>query len=172
MVQSMFRMDNQNFSGTGLGMVANRSIRKGEVILEEGPLVVLDTGLSRADYGNGDAFFEDERLARDSMNRIRNALNRQSLINRQTFRNLYAGTNPEQTGRVRDIDIVELNAFDFDNSSPNNNVCLTILDNISRVNHSCVPNARIADVYNLTPPAPNHLGRLKLIATKTIAADE
>jgi SET domain-containing protein len=77
--------------------------------------------------------------------------------------------------RVVDASIVERNAFGFENLAQNSNIkWLVVYNDISRINHSCVPNARTSDIWTSlnANPTPNHLGRMKVIATKDIEAGD
>jgi hypothetical protein len=76
--------------------------------------------------------------------------------------------------RVTDANIVESNAFGFENPAQNNNEWLAVYNHISRINHSCVPNARTSDICTSVDanPNPNHTGQMKVIATKDIALGE
>lgn len=70
--------------------------------------------------------------------------------------------------RVRDINIVDTNAWDFRNPGVNENTWLVVLGDLNRVNHSCVPNTFTTEVCTDN----GHLGRIKLITTKDIEIGE
>jgi hypothetical protein len=174
MAQNLYRITNQGVAG-GSGMVANEDIPKGKLILEDEALLVVDTGVSSAAWNNNNnnrvtAFFDAERAGRS--NQIQSTLSRRLWRSkRDRFRALHDGAPnlPANNVLERNVGIVQTNCWDFQHPSINNNTWLVVGSHVSRLNHSCVPNARLSDIC--TQPADN-LGRMRLIATTAIAADE
>jgi len=158
-------------------MVANQNIAKGTVLLEEDALVVVDTRIIHANWNTGQNaanFYVNERA--NTTNRIQASFgSNRWRNNRGTYRNLFIDNPPPGAPqRLLDVMVAERNAFSFENPAENNNEWLVVYNELSRVNHSCVPNARISDVWTGSHPNPNpdHLGRMKLIATQDIAAND
>ncbi|KAJ4362561.1 hypothetical protein N0V83_010655 [Neocucurbitaria cava] len=156
----------------GFGMVATQNIPKGTLILEDNPLLVVDTHILSDNWNGGTAFFNNERAS--ITNRIRYALGSTDWRNkRPRFRLLDDGSprlvvpNPPNL-RVRDVNIVDTNAWGFRNPGVNENTWLVVLGDLSRVNHSCVPNAFTTEVCTNN----GQVGRMKLIATKDIEIGE
>jgi len=162
----------------GTGMVAARAIIKDTVILEDDPLVVIDTNITHVQWNQGQrsaTFYADER--NNTTRRIHSALRSvRWRDNRVAFRALSSGRVAlnNAPARVTDANIVESNAFGFEDPSQNDRHWLVVYRNISRLNHSCVPNARVTDILTGTNANrnPNHTGRMKIIATKDIALGE
>ncbi|KAF1847233.1 SET domain-containing protein [Cucurbitaria berberidis CBS 394.84] len=165
MAQPTYRIVNIGVIG-GFGMVANDDIPSGALILQENPLLVVDTQILNRNWNGGATFFNDERDSRTQ--RVRSALRSQPRNHRHAFRDLANGITPPGTNQtIRDVNIVETNAWNFENPTVNNNTWLAVGNDFSRVNHSCMPNARITDVCTVAP----NLGQMRLLATRDIDAD-
>jgi hypothetical protein len=175
MAAPAYRITDLNVVG-GSGMVADRDISKSEIILEEDALVNIDTTVTRDQWDrDADDFYEREGMGRGGTRRIYESLRRIQNNNRNDFRGLYRGPPvPNLSQRRQDVNTVKYNAFAFDNPRTNH-VSLFVGRDLSRVNHSCVPNAYLTEPWTLpTPaaPAPDQLGRQKLIASKHISVNE
>lgn len=152
-------------------MVATQNIPKGALILKEDPLLVVDTQIYIDNWNGGTAFFNNERAS--ITNRIRYGLRSIDWRHhRHRFRLLEDGRRLLEpylaNERVRNINIVKTNAWNFKNPGVNENTWLVVLGDISRVNHSCAPNSFNTDVCT----EDGHFGRMKLIARKDIELDE
>jgi hypothetical protein len=181
MAQPLYQITNQTVVG-GHGMVAALKILKGTVILEEDPLVVIDTNITRVHWAQGQTatnFYASEGAG--TTRRIAAAFGHNRWRNNQlalrALAHHAAQNNPPPVQRIVDASIVESNAFGFgnpvriNNNQFNNNEWLVFYNDISRINHSCVPNARTSDIIDAIPN-PNLLGRMKVIATKDIEAGD
>lgn len=136
----------------GRGLVATTNIDRGSLILTDEPLVIIDTTL-----GSGEEFYESEKAG---STRIINEAFRHAPKKVKALRALHG---------VNDIDKVEKNAWGFDNPSVNSNRWVVVGKYLSRINHSCVPNAVVTDVC--TDPG-NDFGTMRLISTRDIKMND
>jgi hypothetical protein len=87
MATPIYRITHLNIFGSQ-GMVADRDIIKGEIILEEDSSVVIDTTLTRDQYDDGDNFYKRKRLGCGGTKRTSGTLRRAQENNRDAFRDL------------------------------------------------------------------------------------
>lgn len=139
---------------------------RGQLIHKESPLVLVDAGVSwPAWLSNPSSFWRAEQRG---PSRVAQALAALDPQDQADYRALHA-VRTNQTPLRQDLDIAEHNSYSFPYSNTRNKrAWLTILRDMSRVNHSCLPNAIMSDPCTET----GNLGTVKLVATRDIAANE
>ena len=154
----------QNSPLGGRGLFANRSLGRGDLILTEDPIVFCNTGSTEnqwSDQNTVDTFYAAQRIHATSV--IYAAVNDLTLEQRKTLRTLW----PRPAHGItldRYVDRFERNAFTFVNAS-NNKTHLVVYEDISSINHSCVPNATI-EIWPRRTVFPE--GQARLVATRAI----
>ncbi|KAF2705753.1 SET domain-containing protein [Pleomassaria siparia CBS 279.74] len=146
----------------GRGMIARKVISKGELILEDPPLIIINTRLSLKRFGDGVAFWKGEESK--ATRHVEQALQEASNIDRDVYRGLHV-MDPNAGKTMRDIDIAKHNAYNF---TWNKNVYLAVCQYVSRINHSCIPNSMAAGVRT----KEGIVGSIRLVATKDILQNE
>lgn len=153
----------------GKGMFATSAISRGQVILEEAPLISVPTGTRLVD----DAWWEHEQK---SPKWTRNAiidLREKAPENLNALRDLFSGSSAHARQTRKDFDIISHNSWNFmpldNNQNRKRKVECIVYNDISRVNHSCVPNAFIdRQEY----PRKDKYKHARLIAARSIAQGE
>lgn len=157
--KTLYRLNNgKDTVVAGRGLIATSDIAKGTQILEDEPLLVIDTTLE-----DESAFFASERA--DNSQLVQAAI---SLLNgptRRMFSNIFGDNN---------IDKVDRNGWGFENPWVNANHWIVVGKALSRINHSCVPNAVVSDVCTDADDAGlgRKHGAMRLISTSNIKAGE
>lgn len=145
----------------GRGMMANRDIQKGTLILEESPLVECNTRYGTLQWNqNWNNFYTQEATGRS--NRIQSATARLNPMDRIAFNRLYA---PIAGSGNTDVDRFVFNAFDAPTS--NHQVRLFVYRELCFISHSCVPNATVEILHNAIPGSSPR-GAMRLVAAQTI----
>ncbi|WVQ96198.1 hypothetical protein IAU59_003301 [Kwoniella sp. CBS 9459] len=117
--------------GKGLGLVATRYIKRGELILRESPFVLVPLE------------HEDQEISSDS---VRGIFERLTVEERANFESLY-GREDKQAENDPLVNIVVTNSIplyreaESEDGHPKDFMGLGLFYMISRINHSCTPNA-------------------------------
>ncbi|TCD60443.1 hypothetical protein EIP91_010060 [Steccherinum ochraceum] len=135
--------------GKGAGMLADRDITAGELILAERPLLVVPSNakLMRAPPPNADQYTKAQvvrMMQQDTEKVYELAVERMEPEQREAFGNLKNSHENDGSGPI--LGRVRTNGFGFDQmrdfprgGKPGANYCI-ICDDLSRLNHSCRPN--------------------------------
>jgi len=156
-----YQIENSTLGGRGL--FANRSLGRGDLILAEDPIVSCNIGSNEnewSDQNTVDAFYAAQRIHATSF--IYAAVNGLTPEQRKTQRTLWPRpAHGSSLGRY--VDRIERNAFTFVNAS-NHKTHLVVYEDISSINHSCVPNATI-EIWPCRTVFPE--GQARLVATRS-----
>ncbi|KAF2791339.1 hypothetical protein K505DRAFT_419213 [Melanomma pulvis-pyrius CBS 109.77] len=161
MSDPMYRIGDSRISGHGL--IALSNIQANTVILEEAPLLHINTERASENF-DLDAFLADETGQQSTIIQSgMHALNRSNRAAWDHFRNLQSGFRTRARTSVQDIGRVRRNAFSYDFQGQK---WITAYHAICKANHSCRPHA----VVDIAASGDNR-GSARLIATTFIPAD-
>jgi hypothetical protein len=148
----------------GRSMFTVQDIAKGSLILEDNPLMICDTRKRTKWVDVADAWWARERARGTDI--IIQAYAQLSQPAQVSFGQLHRRVAGASSTLSRKIDRMEQNAFNFEVGAQNQ-VHLVVFNNISAINHSCVPNATV-DIFKGEAGNPRPRGQGRLIATKDI----
>lgn len=144
-------------NGAERGLIALSDIQANTLILEEAPLLHINTQIAPDDFELSQFLLDETNQQSRIIQSEMQALNQSNRANWILFRSLHTGVPARTAMREQDIERIRRNAFSYYFQDQK---WITTYHDLCKANHSCRPNA-VVDIAH----SGHNRGRARLIAT-------